>query len=228
MNKITTVIFDFDGVVADTETVFAHFDCNLINSYLEKAGITNKVTPTDIRKLAGGPGEEKLLKTGIVLGEDLSSYEKEFIAERNEKRKTLFSENKPALGKNLELLLKKLGTSHSALATNKVSRKLSKDLENMCYKHLFKVTITTDPPLRRKPAPDIIIEAMKHLDIQPEDCAYVGDNINDMIAAKAAGVTPVGFIIEGLDNSPERAQSLKDNGAIMVIDDFANLIPYIK
>ncbi len=228
MNDITTVIFDFDGVIADTESVFADFDCDIINSYLEKAGISSRVAPSDIRKLAGGPGEEKLLKTGEVLGINLAPYEKEFIAERNEKRKTLFAENKPALSKNLKLLLKKLGKDHYALATNKLSWKLKKDLKHMGYDHLFETIITNDPPMQCKPAPDMILEAMKRLGVKPEECAYVGDNIKDMIAAKAAGVAPIGFITDGLDKAPEQVQTLKDNGAVLVIDDFATLIPYIK
>jgi beta-phosphoglucomutase-like phosphatase (HAD superfamily) len=32
-------IFDFDGVIADTETVFARFDCALLNDVLVKAGL---------------------------------------------------------------------------------------------------------------------------------------------------------------------------------------------
>jgi len=228
MDNITTVIFDFDGVVADTETVFADFDCDMVNIYLEKAGFSHKVTPSDIRKLAGGPGEEKLRKTAERLGVDLSACEKEFTAERNEKRKTLFAENKPALSKNLKKLLNKLGSKHSALASNKLGWKLEKDLRHMGYNSLFETIITSDPPMQCKPAPDMINEAMKRLGVKPEECAYVGDNKKDMIAAIAAGVAPIGFICDGLDNAPEQTQTLKDNGAVMVIDDFADLIPYIK
>ncbi len=227
MNNLATIIFDFDGVVADTESIFAHFDCNLINIYLQKAGFSNRVTPPDIRQLAGNQGDKKLLKTGEVLGVDLAPYEKEFIKERTIKRETLFAKHKPSLGKNLEPLLEKLGKKHSAIATNKLANKLEHDLKHMSYDHLFDIIITSDHPMRRKPAPDMILEAMKRIDAKPETCAYIGDNINDIIAAKAAGITPIGFIIEGLQNAPDRAKTLKDHGAVMVIDDFANLIPYI-
>jgi phosphoglycolate phosphatase len=227
MDNITTVIFDFDGVVADTESVFAHFDSDIINFYLEKAKIPDRVTPSDIRKLAGGPGIEKLYKIGKSLGIDLSPYEKEFSADRDDRRKTLFSQYEAVLSKNIEALLKKLGKKRSAIATNKLAYKLEQDLKNMGYYHLFVTKITSDPPMQRKPAPDIILEAIKRLDAKPEECAYIGDNKNDMIAAIAAGVTPIGFIIEGLENAPQNAQTLKDHGAIMVIDDFADLIPYI-
>ncbi len=228
MDKITTAIFDFDGVIADTETVFARFDCNLINKYLEIAGVSTTVTPLDVRKLAGGPGEEKLIKTGKALGIDLTSYEKDFSDERNEKRKTLFSEYRTSLGKSIKELIEKLGKDHCALATNKLAYKLERDLENMGYDGLFETIITSDPPMCRKPAPDIIIEAMKRLNAKPDECIYIGDNINDMLAAIAANVTPIGFVIDGLDNAPNQAQTLKDHGAVMVIDDFAELFPYIK
>ncbi len=42
-----------------------------------------------------------------------------------------------------------------------------------------------------KPAPDGIIKILKKLKIKPENTVYIGDTVDDMIAAKKAGVTGV-------------------------------------
>ena len=228
MNKLTTIIFDFDGVTVNTEDTFAGFDCKLINTYLEKANLPPTLKPSDVRQLAGMPGADKLIKIGMLLDKDMTPYIEDYTAERNEKRKTLFADCKIPLCKNIEVLLKKLGKQHSALATNKIKEKLNRDLEYMGHKDIYDIIITCDPPMRRKPEPDIILEAMKRLKAIPEECAYIGDNPSDMIAAKAAKVTPIGFVTKELNNKHKRAQLLKDAGAMLIIDDFEDLIPYIK
>lgn len=227
MKNINTLIFDFDGVIADTESVFAWFDCELLNKHLEKAGLPATLSPKEVRNLAGYASDEKLIQVGKTLGKDLSAYKEEYKQERDAKRTNLYLENKPALGKNIKLITKTLGQKRCALATNKLLWKLEIDMQHMDITDLFETIITTDPPIRRKPEPDMILEAMKRLSATPKDCAYIGDNPNDIIAAKSANVTPIGFVIEGINNAPQRTQSLKDHGAEMVIDDFAELLQYI-
>ncbi|MCK5375290.1 MAG: HAD-IA family hydrolase [Alphaproteobacteria bacterium] len=228
MKKFTAFIFDFDGVTVNTEAIFASFDCGEINTVLEKADISERLPPSDMRKLAGMASRDKLLAVGKMLRCDMRPYIEEFTAERNKKRQTLFAENKVHLGKNIREFIDKIGKENCALSTNKRLYKLENDLAIMEIADIYSTVVTSDPPMRRKPEPDIIIEAMKLLNVQPDECAYIGDNMNDMIASKAANVTPIGFTIEGLVNEPKRAQMLKENGAMIVIDDFMDLIPYIK
>ena len=226
MTSIKYVIFDFDGVIADTESVFAEFDCELINSVLLKMGISPSLTPFDIRGLAGYPGEEKLLTIGKIIDSDIKPFVEKFKEERTKKRRTLFKEHKIDLGKNLKELLDKLD-GNAALATNKIAIKLAHDMKMMGIEDLFEIIVPCDPPIPRKPAPDIIIEAMKRLGAKPQQCAYIGDNPNDMLAANSAGVMAVGFVIEGLEDNKPRIDALNRKGAEIVIDDFADLFPYI-
>lgn len=226
MTSVKYVIFDFDGVIADTEGVFAEFDCGLINSVLLKLGISPSLTPFDIRGLAGYPGEEKLLTIGKIIDSDIQPFIEEFKEERTKKRRTLFKDHKVDLGRNLRELLDKLN-GNAALATNKIAIKLAHDMKMMDIENLFEIIVPCDAPMNRKPEPDIIIEAMKRLNAKPEECAYVGDNPNDMIAANSAGVMAVGFIIEGLEGNKPRSDALNHKGAEIVIDDFADLFPYI-
>ncbi len=224
--KITHTIFDFDGVVADTENVFAQFDCNLLNNVLLKASHPPALTPTYIRTLAGNTGERKLDIIAEQHGFSPLLYKDDYLKARTEERTTLFRNYNVSLGKNLkDFLLQHPGKY--ALATNKVSKKLTHDMSHMKLDSLFDIIITSDPPMKKKPAPDMLLEAAKRLNTQPENCMYIGDNTLDMQAAKNAGMTPVGFIIEGKKGHEKRAQDLKNHGAALIIDDFHDLTPYV-
>ena len=92
---------------------------------------------------------------------------------------------------------------------------------------LFETIIPCDPPLNKKPAPDILLAAAEKLSAAPKNCAYIGDNTLDMIAATAASMLPVGFVIEGKNGNEERVQALRNAGAEIVIDDFMDLKAYL-
>jgi pyrophosphatase PpaX len=52
----------------------------------------------------------------------------------------------------------------------------------------FDVIVGSDATERHKPHPEPLLHALKELDAQPVDAAYVGDSPFDMAAAKAANV----------------------------------------
>ncbi len=226
MKSFTHVIFDFDGVIADTENVFAIFDCRLLNDVLERAGAPPSLTPHDIRQLAGNNDAAKLMIIAKRYNFDPAPHQAEFIKIRSAQRKSLFRDSPAPIGVNLMDFLKVIKGRY-ALATNKTAEKLFHDIELMNLNTLFDTIITCDPPLRKKPAPDMLLEAAKRLNAHPENCAYIGDNTLDMQAAIAAQMTPIGFIIEGAAHHPTRMQELKDHGAQIIIDDFITLTPYL-
>lgn len=219
MKKIKHFIFDFDGVVADTETVFADFDRALLNEILKAANTNHELTFADVRAMAGNSAEEKLSLTAKKFNLDLEHYKNSYIEKRTPARKTLFRDNKVPLGKNLKEFLA-LQKNKYALATNKLSDKLLPDMQLMEIVSLFPIIVTCEPPLKPKPAPDILLKAAKELNAAPEDCAYIGDNPLDMQAAKAAGMMAVGFLIDDQD----RTKKLQEAGADIIIDDFKHLI----
>jgi phosphoglycolate phosphatase len=60
-----------------------------------------------------------------------------------------------------------------------------------------------------KPAPDVILTALRALDAKPEDCLMVGDSTADIAAARAAGVK-VCVTTYGYGNREELARSNPD------------------
>jgi len=226
MKTFTHAVFDFDGVVADTERVFADFDCALLNDVLRQAGVAADLVAADIRAMAGNGGSKKLSIIAEDKRFDPAPYRDAFVENRTEKRKTLFADHPVSTGQNIHAFLDALCTPY-ALATNKSSAKLFHDMALMGLSDMFDIIVPCDPPLMRKPAPDLLIAAMALIDAAADSSVYIGDNMLDMEAARAAGMIPVGFIIEGMGYNAQRARDLTEAGAAIVIDDFADLIPYI-
>lgn len=222
---IHSFILDFDGVVADTETVFAAFDCDNLNAVLEQAGHAPDLTPADARKLAGMSDIRKLEAIAQRYGFAAADYQAAYVAARTQARASLFLTHKVTRGKGLEAFLKAHPGAY-ALATGKRAAKLLPDLKTMGLEDLFPHIVTCDPPLREKPAPDVILKALEMLDAAPDTSAYIGDNVIDMQAAKAAGVTAIGFVIEGLAGHEVRVAEMKNAGAMLVTDDFADLMAF--
>ena len=77
------------------------------------------------------------------------------------------------------------------------------------------VGIESLPP---KPAPDIVLEAARQLNVEPGECFYVGDTDIDMRTAVNAGVVPVGVI-----SGNQCAERLKNGGAVYVINEVKEL-----
>lgn len=219
-------IFDFDGTIADTENIFAQFDCTLLNNVLRRENISYTLTIEEVRALAGNNDVSKLEIIAKRFNFNPEDQKEEFLKERAQKRNILFKNTPAPLAKNVKTFIKRLD-GKCAIATNKSGKRLHMDLKTMELDNLFDIIVTCDPPLKKKPAPDMLLEAAKKLNIPPESCAYIGDNTLDMEATKNANMTPIGFIIEGIKENEERKNALAQAGATMIIDDFADLIPYI-
>ena len=218
-------IFDFDGTIVDTESVFSWFDQGILNYWLKKIGRPEQLTREDARALAGNGAVRKWELMGERFGFDAALYVDDFITYRNGKRVNLFIDHPPARAKGLEALFEAVGPN-KALATNKSGEKLALDLPVMKLDKTFDHIVSCDPPFVRKPDPGLLLAAAEKLGAAPEDCLYVGDNVIDVQASMNAGMASVSMIIEGFEGQEERIEALKDAGTQMVIEDMTDLIPY--
>ncbi len=215
-------LLDFDGVVAETESVFAEFDCALLNETLGKAGIEPDLTPDYVRGYAGVPAEDKLEKVAALKCFDPAPFMAGFTEKRNALRKDLFRKNPARPANGLEAFLK-ANRKRAALVTNKRAFKLEPDLLALGLGSSFAAIIACEPPLRKKPEADMIYQAMGILNAKPEETCLIGDTVYDIEAAARAMITPIGFVIEGIENAKTRAEELEKAGAAFVIDSFDDL-----
>jgi len=74
-----------------------------------------------------------------------------------------------------------------ACVTNKASRFTAEVLERSGLAPRLAFACCADTPERRKPRPDLLLEACARLSIAPRELLYVGDSALDVAAARAAG-----------------------------------------
>lgn len=63
----------------------------------------------------------------------------------------------------------------------------------------LRAVVTAADVKERKPAPDLLLECLTRLGSHPDRSVYVGDSPIDIIAAKAAGVRPIGVLCGASD-----------------------------
>jgi N-acetyl-D-muramate 6-phosphate phosphatase len=74
------------------------------------------------------------------------------------------------------------------IVTNKAHRFTDPIVAGLGLNQRARVVIAGDTTARAKPHPDPLLEAARRLSLPPRDCVYVGDDLRDMQAGRAAGM----------------------------------------
>ena len=83
-------------------------------------------------------------------------------------------------------LLEKQGAAH-AIVSNKIDFAV-KALSQDYFPGRMKSAVGDDPSRRKKPAPDSVLEAMRQMGVNAQECVYVGDSDVDVHTARNAGI----------------------------------------
>ena len=78
-----------------------------------------------------------------------------------------------------------------AIVSNKIQEGVT-PLNKEYFGDLLPVAIGERPGLQRKPAPDMVLQALKELGSTPEESIYVGDSEVDVATAKNSGLLCIG------------------------------------
>lgn len=82
------------------------------------------------------------------------------------------------------------------------------------------------PSLRRKPAPGMLLEAMRDFGFKAGDTMFVGDALTDLIAASEAGCRSL-LVRTGKGNATQESTLYADVRPVAVVDDLAAAAHYI-
>jgi len=202
------VIFDNDGLLLDTESVWTRAERDLF----ERRGI--EFTPTDKRELvgtsaeiAGGILERRLREPGRAA---------ELIEELNELVVTELEHGVEAMVGARELLerLAQRGTP-LGLVSNSPIRFVRRSLEIVGLDDRFDVVLSAHEVAAPKPAPDPYLEACRRLSVEAgPSVVALEDSPTGVAAARAAGLTVIGIpSLEGiaLEEAHHLAESLLDD-----------------
>ncbi|MDY5023758.1 MAG: HAD-IA family hydrolase [Candidatus Egerieousia sp.] len=214
---IKLVIFDFDGTLADTkENIILTFQMTMkelgveIKSRQECAATIGLTLEDAFKVLYPGMAAEK-----YVLLRD--SYRRIF----KENRKILVPGLFPEVMETLEELRRR-GYLMS-IASSRQSPSLQSFLEDMKIAHLFEYAVGGDNVEHPKPAPDAVLQILRHYDLSAEEAFVVGDMPFDINMATNAGVKSCGVTWGNAD-----AAQLRESGANYVIDKMSQLLEILN
>ena len=215
--EIKLVIFDFDGTLADTkENIILTFQMTMkelgveIKSRQECAATIGLTLEDAFKVLYPGMAAEK-----YILLRD--TYRRIF----KENRKILVPGLFPEVMETLKELRRK-GYLMS-IASSRQSPSLHSFLEDMKIAHLFEYAVGGDNVEHPKPAPDAVLQILRHYNLSAEEAFVVGDMPFDINMATNAGVKSCGVTWGNAD-----AAQLKESGANYIIDKMSQLLEILN
>jgi HAD superfamily hydrolase (TIGR01509 family) len=206
---VRAVVFDFDGLVLDTEVpVYASW-CAAFDAH-GAAPPTIDEWSAEIGT-SGGIDLESWLIERADRPVDIDAMHTARRAHRDE----LLDREQVRAGVEAWIDEAEAAGLGVAIASSSPSEWVIEHLERLALRHRFTHVVTADGALRAKPAPDTYLEACARLGVGPADALAVEDSPNGIAAAKAAGlrcVTVPNAITEVLDLSEAdlRLPSLAD------------------
>ena len=176
-----TYIFDLDGTLLSTLGDLAA-SCNYA---LRTNGMPER-TIDEVRRFVGN-GVKKLMERAVPNGEDNPAFEKTYSDFRKHYMEHNLDTTKPYDG--VMDLLKELNSRGKKVAV--VSNKFYAATQELCrhfFGNLVQVAIGEREDIRKKPAPDTVIEAMRQLGVTTEGAVYIGDSDVDIETARNSGM----------------------------------------
>ena len=178
---INTVIFDMDGTLLNTIEDLT----DSVNYILDMYNMPQKTVEEVMHFVGSGSG--KLIERAIEGGRENKLFDR--ILEDYEKYYCDHCNIKTGPYKHIPELLKELKARGYKLAI--VSNKpmdAVKELAEKYFNEYVDTAIGVTKDLKRKPAPDECLEAMRELGVQKEECIYVGDSEIDHMTAQNTGL----------------------------------------
>ncbi|MDR0737734.1 MAG: HAD family phosphatase [Prevotellaceae bacterium] len=201
---ITTILFDFDGVVADTEPQYDMFFNRIAEEY--NFGISNFAS-----LIKGVPLQEIMDK---YFG-DYPAQEKTNILERTAAFE-LQMEFPPVPGVMAFIVYLEKHRYKKAIVTSSPAAKMEAAMKKLPLERYFPVVVTADHITKGKPDPMCYLLAASQLQSAPEECLVFEDSLAGITAAKNAGAKVVGV-------ATTLAPDLLKQHVQWVIPDFTNL-----
>ena len=176
MSKINTVVFDMDGTVLNTIDDLA----TSVNYAMEKFGFPQR-TVEDYRRAVGN-GIRRAIELTVPGGTSQEVIDEMVPVFKEHYDEHCLDKTRPYDG-IIELMkeLKKRGYK-MAIVSNKIDSAV-KELNQRFFSEAIEVAIGEKPGVNRKPAPDMVWEALKELGSTQEESIYIGDSEVDFATA---------------------------------------------
>lgn len=212
MTAVAALICDCDGVLIDSEAVAARVLVRELEARwpgVEAAPVVMPLLGQRIERVLGGVCE--------ALGRSLTAHDVTAIgavAEREAQDAPLFPGVTDALDA-VAIMKACASNSYTAIVRAVLARNgLARFFGDRVY--------CADKVAKPKPAPDVYLAAAQDMGVAPRACLVVEDSVAGVSAARAAGMTVLGFV-GGTHVGDAHARELRDVGAIGIFDDMSTL-----
>ena len=183
--KYTTIVFDCDGTLLDTLTDLR----NTVN-YVLRAHDLPERSVSEV-KAALGNGVAHLMRQSLpasISDDEFTNYLDEFKAYYGEHLQD-YTAPYPGMLDVLDTLRAK--GYKLAIVSNKIQEGIT-PLNKEYFGDRLPVAIGERPGLQRKPAPDMVLQALKELDSTQSESIYIGDSEVNVATANNSGLLCIG------------------------------------
>lgn len=189
------VLFDMDGVVVDTEKLYARFWQEAANALGYPMTYTQALGMRSLNRQAGQEKLESYFGPGIDIHE--------VRAIRIERMEAYIDahgvEPKPGIYELLDFLDQK--GIPAAITTSSPQERVKKYLQPLGLYHRFAHICTGYEVAHGKPEPDIYLYGAESLGLPPENCLAIEDSPAGILSAYRAGCMPV--LVPDLDGADD-------------------------
>lgn len=199
--RFDAVIFDFDGVIADSEAL-----ANLVLAeHVTRLGVPTTLEDAYTRYV-GKRWPEVVATIKEALGQPLPANFSDALMLATLKR---FESDLQEIS-GATSFIRQLGAVPKCIASSSTSERLSLCLQVLGLSADFPGTVfSADMVKRGKPNPDVFLLAAERLDVRPSQCLVVEDSVSGVRAAKAAGTTVFGLTAGSHIRSGQRERLLE-------------------
>lgn len=225
------ILLDMDGVLVD---VSGSYRRAIAETYARMAGHPLAPGAIQAKKDAGGFNNDWVLTHSLLQDAGIDAPFEEVVEEferryRGDNYDGLIREETPAI--STETLRQLAALAPLALVTGRVEADAHWTLQHFGWDALIPLVVGMETQAgREKPDPFALTYALDQLGAAPEAAVMAGDTVDDVRAALAAGVLPIGIVPPGHDVRAH-AGVLVGAGAVAAIsraDDLPLLLPTLS
>ena len=216
--RVTLIIFDFDGVVADSE----HLAMSVLAEGLSGLGLPT--TADEAVQLYMGKG----LADCVQAMETRLGFPQPdgFMAARIEQvHRRVVAEVEPVQG--LLPFLTAFAHVRRCIASSSKLDYIGRCLDRMSLADWFEHRFSGHDVERGKPHPDLFLKAAATLGISPSDCVVIEDSPTGVVAGKAGGMFTFG-LCAGRHVKRGHADRLTEAGADMIAESFDQIAEVLR
>lgn len=216
--KVETILFDMDGVLVDVSNSYRMAIKKTADFFTSKNVNFSEIS--DFKQKGGYNNDWKLTKDLILahgfnveLDQVIDKFQEYYLGENYN---GLMINEKWLL--RIDILRAISQKYKTGIVTGRPKIEAEHVLHRFSVQHFFRELIAMEdtPPGRGKPAPDGILQILKRLNTN--SAVYIGDTVDDMKAARAANIIPVGIVFDEENKEAVKNHLLK-NGASLILDD---------